>query len=185
MNIHPPKTSWLLIAFFLSVLGGCASDFSVAQLKIPVELSAPSEQALYLESYATGVQIYECTSKTNAPNLFEWTFRAPEAVLTGDWGHVIGKHYAGPTWEFLDGSTIVGEVKARSPAPDQRSIPWLLLTSKSNTGSGVFSHAKSIQRVHTSGGQAPKTQCYSADVGQIVRVPYAATYYFYRTKSAY
>src|SRR5437016_7647191 len=29
-------------------------------------------------------------------------------------GRSLGKHYAGPTWESVDGSTVVGEAKARS-----------------------------------------------------------------------
>ncbi|CAN5925593.1 hypothetical protein BH11MYX4_BH11MYX4_06510 [soil metagenome] len=32
----------------------------------------------------------------------------PEATLFGHHGRVAGKHYAGPTWEANDGSTVVG-----------------------------------------------------------------------------
>jgi hypothetical protein len=95
-------------------------------------------------------------------------------------GKRLGKHYAGPTWESLDGSTVVGEVKARDPGPDPQAIPWLLLTAKSTTGTGVFAQTKSIQRVQTAGGAAPSQPCSVANATQLARVPYTAKYYFYR-----
>jgi hypothetical protein len=67
------------------------------------------------------------------------------------------------------------------PARSRPPFPWLLLTAKSTTGAGDFSRVQSIQRVHTTGGIAPLQPCSSRNVQQTVRVPYAATYYFYRT----
>ena len=112
--------------------------------------------------------------------MFEWTFRAPEAALVDRAGRTVGKHYAGPTWEWTDGSTVVGEVKARDPGPDKSAIPWLLLAAKSTSGSGLFNQTRSIQRVQTAGGIAPLQACTAANARQVVRVPYTASYYFYR-----
>jgi hypothetical protein len=33
---------------------------------------------------ASGVQIYECLAKKDASTQFEWTFKAPEALLYGE-----------------------------------------------------------------------------------------------------
>lgn len=164
-----------------SLAPGCASDpVVVTPPEVANQLRPPAGQALFLESRANGVQIYECAASTDKPSVFEWTFRAPEAALTYRSGRSMGKHYGGPTWESLDGSTVVAEVKARDPGPDKSAIPWLLLSAKSTTGSGLFSPTKSIQRVQTTGGLPPSEPCSAANAKQIGRMPYTATYYFYR-----
>ena len=159
----------------LPILAACASKPVPPQ--VPVALQPPAGQVLQLEALAQGWQIYECQAKADGSGT-AWVFKAPEATLADRAGRPLGKHYAGPTWEGLDGSTVVGEVKARDPGPDAKAIPWLLLAAKSNGGSGVFSTMKSIQRVATVGGVAPAEACTAA--GQVVRVTYTATYYFYR-----
>ena len=145
----------------------------------PESLRPPADQVVSLEALATGVQIYECAAGRDEPTRFEWAFKAPEADLFDRSGRKIGRHYAGPTWESSDGSTVVGEVKARDPGPDPNAIPWLLLAAKSNTGSGVFTPVKSIQRLQTVGGKAPSEPCGQANARQVVRVPYKASYVFY------
>ena len=161
------------------IAAGCAAPV-LAPPDVPAPLRAPAGQEPFLEVLASGVQIYECTAKGNQSAAFEWVFRAPEAALVDRSSRAIGKHYAGPTWESVDGSAVVGEVKARDPGPDPSAIPWLLLTTKSSTGTGVFTQTKSIQRLKTVGGAAPSQACGAGNVGEIARVPYTATYYFYR-----
>jgi hypothetical protein len=75
---------------------------------------------------------------------------------------------------------VVGEVKARDPGPDSTAIPWLLLNAKATAGAGVFGATKSIQRIKTTGGLAPNQPCSAANSTQSARVPYTASYYFYR-----
>jgi hypothetical protein len=164
----------------LVILAGCAasSPAPMATPDVPQALRAPAGQTYYLEALATGYQIYECSQK--ADSTYEWAFKAPEAALVDRAGKSLGKHYGGPTWEGSDGSTVVGEVKARDPGPQPSAIPWLLLSAKSNTGYGTFSSAKSIQRVATTGGLAPTQPCTAANLKQAAKVPYTATYYFYR-----
>jgi hypothetical protein len=159
---------------------GCASTPNVAPPEVPQALRPPAGQTVFVEALASGVQIYECAPKVDQPSAFDWNLRAPEAALVDRAGRSIGKHYAGPTWESTDGSTVVGEVKSRDPGPDKSAIPWLLLTAKSTGGSGLFSQTRSIQRVQTSGGIAPTQGCTSDNAKQVARVPYTATYYFYR-----
>jgi hypothetical protein len=159
-------------------IAACADKSVIVAPDVPAALRPPAGQVVYLEALATGVQIYECSRKGDAA--FEWAFRAPEAALADRSGKSIGKHYAGPTWESTDGSTVVGQVAARDPGPTPSAIPWLLLSAKSNTGSGTFSAAKSIQRVATTGGIAPASSCSAANLGEAARVPYTASYYFYR-----
>jgi hypothetical protein len=164
------------------VLSACASEPTLAPPKVPDALQPPAGQSLFLEALANGVQIYECTPKANPAGSYEWTFRAPEAVLADRAGKSLGKHYAGPTWESSDGSSVVGEAKARDAGPDASAIPWLLLNAKSTSGNGVFSGTRSIQRVATVGGAAPTASCGALNANEKVGVPYTATYYFYRAK---
>lgn len=161
----------------LAALAACAGSPPLAAPDVPPGLRPPAGQVPYLEALATGVQIYECSRKGDS---YEWAFRAPEAALADRSGRPLGKHYAGPTWESTDGSTVVGEAKARDPGTTASAIPWLLLSAKSNTGSGTFSSAKSIQRLATAGGIAPAAPCTGANLKEVARVPYTATYYFYR-----
>ena len=178
-----PDTVSLMRLAAILLLGGCASAM-IAAPEVAATLRAPPDQTVFMEALATGVQIYDCSAKPGQPTAFEWTFRAPEATLSDRNGLSLGKHYAGPTWESVDGSTVTGEVKARDQGPDARAIPWLLLGAKSTSGRGVFSQTKNVQRVHTVGGSAPSQACASGNAGQVARVPYTATYYFYRA-SAY
>lgn len=177
MNASSRFAIWRWAALLL--VAGCTSN-PVAPPDVPAALRPPPDQSALLEALAKGVQIYECAAKPDAPSAFAWTFRAPEAALTDRSGRSIGGHYAGPTWESVDGSTVVGEVEARDPGPDGSAIPWLLLTAKSTSGTGDFGGTKSIQRVNTRGGVAPSRPCSAANAKQVVRVPYTATYYFYR-----
>jgi hypothetical protein len=127
-----------------------------------------------LESHAfgVGVQIYTWTGTT-------WSFVSPEALLFADPGDhtLVGFHFAGPTWEGLDGSKVVGSV-TKSCTPNPNAIPWLLVKAVSNDGHGIFKRVSYIQRLFTEGGKAPTTP--GDFPGQVARVPYTAEYFFYR-----
>ena len=162
----------------LAILAGCVAMQPSVPTEVPAALRTPAGESRYLEAFAAGFQIYECSQKPDSA--YEWVFKAPEATLADRSGRALGRHYAGPTWESSAGSTVVGEVKARDPGPSPTAIPWLLLAAKTNTGSGTFAAARSIQRVATAGGLAPGEACSGANLKQLARVPYTATYYFYR-----
>ncbi len=148
-----------------------------AAVTIPDAIKVANNAQPTLVLHAKGVQVYECQAKKDAPTQFEWSFKEPQAELMDAAGKVVGKHYAGPTWEGSDGSKAVGSVKARADSPDGKAIPWLLLSATS-TGNGMFGKISSIQRVATVGGKAPAT-CLSSEMGKQLRVDYTADYYFY------
>ena len=170
------------IAIAVTGVLGCAGMSGPTPPTVPSHLQPPADEALFLEALATGVQVYECVPKAGQPGSHEWAFRAPDAQLADRSGRSLGKHYAGPTWEASDGSRVLGEVKARDSGPDASAIPWLLLGAKCTFGNGTFSKTRSIQRVATKGGAAPTEACGSGNVNQFARVPYTATYYFYRSR---
>ncbi|MFO0950751.1 MAG: DUF3455 domain-containing protein [Isosphaeraceae bacterium] len=135
-------------------------------------LEVPSGNKLAFHTYAEGVQVYRWDGSA-------WQFVAPEALLFADagGGGVVGIHFAGPTWESLSGSRVVGSVVARYTA-DPDSIPWLLLKAVSSEGPGPFHRITAIQRLYTVGGKAPGFP--GAYLGDVARVPYTAEYFFYR-----
>lgn len=144
---------------------------------VPANLVPSGEK--YVETVAArGVQIYECRVTANAAPA--WAFVAPEAQLFDAQGRSVGKHYAGPSWEALDGSKIQGSVKTRADATAAGAIPWLLLTTKAAGGSGTFSKVTSVQRINTIGGVAPSGSC---AVGATERVPYTADYVMFAAAS--
>ena len=150
---------------------------------IPASLRVPPAAVLTQKLHAVGVQIYSCGAGKDGDARFEWVLKAPEADLSDRAGHKIAKHYAGPTWEAVDGSKVTGEVMARADSPTAKGIAWLLLSAKPASGSGLFGAVRFIQRLHTVGGTAPPDGCNQASAGREVRVPYSAEYRFYVDKT--
>jgi hypothetical protein len=145
--------------------------------KIPPELAIPEGNRLAFTFGASGVQRYVCPADGS-----KWTFVEPEADLFDKHGRPTGHHYKGPTWEALDGSTVVGAQPAlASLVVDASSIPWLKLQAASHTGSGRMSNVTFIQRLNTKGGLAPAGTCTPAETRD---VNYTATYAFYEAKPA-
>jgi hypothetical protein len=178
MNKIQTAFSAVLCGWLLGLPDLCQAG-AADRLVVPDALKPPAEQVLLLTAQGVGAQIYACSSSQDDPNRFSWTLKAPQATLRSRSGKVLGKHYAGPTWEAADGSKVIGEVVAKSDAPDARAIPWLLLRAKSTSGSGRFATVLSVQRLRTAAGLAPSTGCDQARAGHEVRVPYSAEYRFY------
>jgi hypothetical protein len=125
----------------------------------------------------TGDQVYTCTANGTQ---FAWTLKGPDAVLTDAKGALVGKHFAGPTWQAQDGSSVVGEAIATSPSPLPNTIPWLVLRAKSRAGSGMMADVAYVVRTNTEGGAAPTTGCDAAHIAAEQRVHYTATYLFFQ-----
>jgi hypothetical protein len=154
---------------------------------VPAALAPAADQELFRVYPAEGVQIYRCTAAANGT--FSWVFDSPDALLLSndDWDdegerRIVGHHYAGPTWEYKDHSTVVGH-KVAAATVDPTAIPWLLLTAASHAGSGLFTDVTTVQRLNTTGGNAPSGGCDATTVNTAVRVPYTATYFMYRTRA--
>ncbi len=174
------RLALVLACFSASLLPARGADPAPPSLPaVPASLAVPSGQAPSLVLTAKGVQIYEGRPVAGETDKFEWAFKAPEADLFDAAGKKVGKHYAGPTWELIPGSKVVGKVKAKADAPDGKGIPWLLLDVVAQDGAGMMAKMQSIQRVATVGGKAPVEAVDRSKVGQERRVEYSATYVFY------
>ena len=146
------------------------NDNRAPDLSAYPKLQVGAGHKVCFRAFALGEQIYRWDGAS-------WVFVAPEAVLYDQDGEEVGTHYAGPTWESDSGSKVVGRVLERATS-DPDSIPWLKLEAASTAGPGIFKDVTFIQRVNTIGGKAPAEA--GAYVGEVVRVPYVADYYFYR-----
>ena len=145
--------------------------------RIPEILKVPDGNVLLLRARGRGVQKYTPpVSATSKPT--------PHAVLlTGDEdeGDLAAIHFGGPTWEALDGSSVVGDAANAKhyPAPDPDGVDWLLIPAKSTSGNGLFSPVTYIQRLYTDGGKPPAENCDQADNDSEILVEYSAEYRFY------
>jgi uncharacterized protein DUF3455 len=144
---------------------------AVARAQVPAAIAAPGETAL-ATLHAEGAQVYEC--KAGADGKLAWVFREPIATLVLE-GKTIGRHYAGPNWEHMDGSAVVGKVAGNAPAPGAADIPWLKLEVTAHRGSGALSGVTTVQRINTQGGKF-EGACDKA--GAFHSAPYAADYVF-------
>ncbi|OKO84967.1 DUF3455 domain-containing protein [Bradyrhizobium sp. AS23.2] len=143
---------------------------------LPEAITAPGETVV-LSVHAEGAQVYEC--KAGKEGKLAWTFREPIATLLAD-GKTIGRHYAGPNWEHIDGSAVAGKITGRLAIGETSGqtvdIPWLRLEVISRRGTGVLSDITTVQRIHTHGGWLDDTPCDPA--GSFRSVPYSADYVF-------
>lgn len=158
------------------------SGTAAATPNIPVSLQVPDGNVLLLKAKGKGVQIYTCQADANDSTKFVWSSAVPKADLFDDANNKVGTHYAGPTWENIDGSKVVGTRIANVASPDgaSKSIDWLLLQAKSNEGTGIFSKVTYIQRLNTAGGVQPSADsCDSSKAKTDAQIDYTADYVFW------
>jgi hypothetical protein len=153
-----------MIALVLAV--ACMARDSIAQTA-KESIDVPPHSRLLLRAVGTGDQVYGCVNGG-------WALEAPDAELLNQEGSVIGRHFAGPTWQLNDGSWVKGRAVAKQVGPDATAVPWLLLESVG--GTGRLGTVRFIQRTGTHGGNAPDGSCSES---ALRRVPYTATYSFY------
>jgi Protein of unknown function (DUF3455) len=144
---------------------------------IPDILKVPEGNVLLLRAFGRGVQKYACPVSPTSKAV-------PHAILLERQGHegdLVAIHFGGPTWEALDGSSVVGDAANAKhfTAPDPDGVDWLLLPAKSSAGNGLFSRITYIQRLFTDGGKPPAKGCDEAGSQTEIMVEYSAQYFFY------
>ena len=160
-----------------------AAKAAPARPTVPAEVEAPASATLVLQLSAKGTQNYRC--QATSASAAEWKLVAPDAELfraAEPGGDVAGTHGAGPSWTLKDGSGAKGDApnakKAASPEPG--AVAWLLIPAQSNGQPGELQGVTLVQRIGTHGGIAPAGGCDSGSVGAETKVPYTASYLFYR-----
>lgn len=144
-----------------------------AEAQLPDAIATLDASPL-LTLHAEGAQIYEC--KSDRDGKLSWVFREPIAALMLE-GRTVGRHYAGPTWEHGDGSSVTAKVVGTAPGATAADIPWLKLEVVERRGAGALAGADFVQRINTVGGVL-QGSCERA--GSLRGVAYAADYVFRR-----
>ena len=144
---------------------------AASRAQLPADIAAPGETVI-ATFHAEGAQLYDC--KPGSDGKLAWVFREPIATLLLD-GKTVGRHYAGPNWEHIDGSAVAATAAGRAPGATARDIPWLKLTVAEHRGNGLLSSAATVQRINTVGGVADGP---CDKPGGFLSAPYAADYVF-------
>ena len=163
-----------IVNFWLAI--GCAAfaaGSAAAQAQLPAAIAAANAKPV-VTLHAEGAQLYEC--KAGSGGKLQWAFREPIATLMLD-SKTVGRHYAGPNWEYADGSAVTGKVVASAPGANAGDAAWLKLDVVARRGSGTLANVDIVQRTNTSGG-ALSGSCDRA--GAFRSVPYSADYVFLR-----
>jgi Protein of unknown function (DUF3455) len=157
----------------LLLLSGALVSAFAAETPLPSAIAAPGETVV-LSVHAEGAQVYECKAGTDGK--LAWAFREPIATLMAE-GKTVGRHFAGPSWEHIDGSAVVGKATGNAPGATANDIPWLKLDVTSRRGSGTLTPVTTVQRINTQGGKLDGA-CDKA--GATKSAPYSADYVFLR-----
>jgi hypothetical protein len=169
--------------------------------QVPLNLEVPAGNKLFLVGHAIGTQQYICLPSGSS---FAWTLFGPQATLFQatlfkDNTKQIITHFLSPnpsedgmpraTWQHSNDSSAVWAMAIATSLDSNfvelNAIPWLLLEvvgdQQGPTGGARLTRTAFIQRLNTSGGIAPMTDCaVSTDIGKRELVPYTADYFFYK-----
>jgi hypothetical protein len=154
------------------LLSGSAMGVRAAET-LPDAIAAPGETVV-LTVHAEGAQVYDCKAASDGKTA--WAFREPIATLLVD-GKTVGRHYAGPNWEHVDGSAVAAKAAGNAPGATGNDIPWLKLAVTSQRGSGILTGVTTVQRINTQGG---KLDGACDKPGSTRSAPYSAEYVFLR-----
>jgi Protein of unknown function (DUF3455) len=150
--------------------------------QVPSTISVADGTAI-VTLHAEGAQIYQCKPDSDGKSpsqksALTWQFREPIATLMLD-GKSVGRHYAGPNWDYIDGSGAKGKVLASTPGATPADISWLKLDVADHRGDGILSKATMVERINTKGGVAQGSCEHEGDYRS---VPYSADYVFLRKR---
>jgi len=163
---------------------------------VPADIQVPPGNQAAFVGHAVGTQNYVCLPSGTG---FAFSLVTPQATLFSGDEEQLMTHSFSPnpfeestiraTWrDSTDTSTVWGKPLHSSADPEfvaPGAIPWVLLQqvgAQAGPGGGdALTATTYIQRLNTSGGVAPSTECSSqTDVGHQAFVPYTADYYFYK-----
>ncbi|HXS92443.1 MAG TPA: DUF3455 domain-containing protein [Steroidobacteraceae bacterium] len=164
--------------------------------KVPDTLAVPAGSKAFLIGHAVGTQNYICLPDGAGA---KWVLFGPQATVFDDAGKQIMTHFLSPnpaesgtpraTWQHSDRTSAVWAMKV-AESDDARyvepgAIKWFLLkvmgAEEGSRPHDRLTQATVIQRVNTSGGVAPASECTATgDVGKTKFVPYTADYVFYK-----
>jgi len=183
-------------AFGLMLLVSSPSMAQATDNPVPAEIRVPAGYVPFLTGHAAGTQGYVCVAVNG---VYGWAPFGPQATVFDADGQQLLTHFLSPnpaesgtpraTWQHSDRTSAVWAMKV-AESDDARyvepgAIKWFLLkvmgAEEGSRPHDRLTQATVIQRVNTSGGVAPASECTATgDVGKTKFVPYTADYVFYK-----
>lgn len=162
----------LSIALTLT-LAGCSSFQSFFD---PLAPSSDSSAAFVLTG--KGVQQFQCTADANGRY---WKFITPEAQLTDGKGRTLARQGSEGNFFAKDGSILVAKIEKYSEKTTAGNLRDLVYTTSSRGKKGILTGITHVKRSQGKGG-VPLIRCSASQLGSTLKVPFTATYTFYRAK---
>jgi Protein of unknown function (DUF3455) len=138
-------TARIIHTLALSIAAAAACCGTGAMAQVPAAVSAPGETTV-ATFQGEGAQIYQC--KAGNDGTLAWVFREPIATLILD-DKTVGRHYAGPTWEVVNGSAVTAKAIGTAPGATANDIPWQKLDAVNHRGGGTLADVGTVQRLDT------------------------------------
>jgi hypothetical protein len=138
-------------------------------------LHVPEGAVEVLRLRGEGAQIFRCEIQGGS---LHWVYRLPEAELRDAGGQLAVRHGVNLSFEHVDGSRLLGEITDHVPSPNDNTLPWLLIATRSY-GKGVLADVRYVERIDTAGGM-PTSACDAAQINRVLRVPFSANFVFLR-----
>lgn len=190
------RLSSFIVAALAAAAPFAAMATNIKPPRVPDTIAVPAGSKAFLIGHAVGTQNYICLPDGAG---VKWVLFGPQATVFDERGAQIMTHFLSPnpaesnalraTWMDSDRTSSVWAVKV-AESDDSRfvepgAIKWFLLQVKgAEEGSqrnDRLLQTTVIQRVNTSGGIAPASECtLASDVGKTKFVPYTADYVFYK-----
>lgn len=139
-------------------------------------IEAPQDSIAVMQLEASGEQIFQCSRDMKG---WFWRFETPNAYLFDPaTNQALAKHGYRFSFTHNDGSTIYTRI-IRVGENDGKNIPEALFSVIEHKNNGRLGNVRYVLRTKTSGGM-PTRSCTEARKDQWLKVPFEATYTFYR-----
>jgi len=137
----------------------------------------PRNAALDLTLIGTGHQQFQCSSDSKG---YFWRFVAPEVTLRDETGRVLARQGVDFAFIALDGSRLKAKIVASSARSWNSQMKDVLFeTTPHGLVRGKLTPYHWVRRTDAEGG-IPLRACSKTALGQFIRIPFRATYRFYR-----
>lgn len=161
-----------LLTIVLSLaLAGCSTIQSIFD---PLSPGADASAAFVLS--AQGIQQFQCTADANGRY---WKFITPQAELKDAKGHVVARQGSEGSVFAKDGSILVAKIEKYADDASPGNLRDLVYRTTWRGKEGMLTGITHIKRSNGKGG-VPLTRCSPSQLGSTLKVPFTATYTFYR-----
>ena len=164
------KTRFLLFACAAHVLSGCSTWLVDPD-------SPPDDSSQHATYVGSGIQQFQCVADKRG---YYWRFVAPEVLIRDASGNVFAKQGADFTFRAADGSYLKATISAADTSGSNSRMKNVLfeVTPRGNPA-GTLSQFRWVKRTDATGG-IPTIPCRRNTLGTFLKVPFHATYAFFR-----